>query len=184
MSLLLCFAGAIGSGKSSVSTAVADALGWPRTGFGDYLRSELRHIGGDPSSREALQKLGQERVEANPATFCSDVLSAGGYTPNINFVIDGIRHTDILAVLRHLATPADTRLIFLEAEESTRALRVQKRPDGQDFKRASQHLVEAELRDELPAAADAIINSEQDLELVVEECLRCARHWEVAALAL
>jgi cytidylate kinase len=40
MTLLLCFSGQIGSGKSSASIAVAEALGWKRTGFGDYLRSE------------------------------------------------------------------------------------------------------------------------------------------------
>ena len=41
MSVLLCFSGQIGSGKSSVSAAVAEALRWRRTGFGVYLRGEI-----------------------------------------------------------------------------------------------------------------------------------------------
>ncbi len=181
MSTLLCFAGEIGSGKSSVSTAVAEALGWGRTGFGDYLRGEVLRVGGDADSREALQKLGQERVATDPAAFCRDVLFAGGYASGADFVVDGVRHVNIFAVLRSLATPADTRLIFLDAAKTTRAQRVQGRPDQQDFERASKHAVEAELSDALPAAADARINAEQELGLIVEECLQFIRQWQAAA---
>ena len=80
MSLLLCFSGQIGSGKSSVSTAVAEVLGWRRTGFGDYLRGEIARLGGDPDDRKALQDLGQQRVEDDSTAFCRDVLVAGGAT--------------------------------------------------------------------------------------------------------
>jgi hypothetical protein len=91
ISLILCFSGQIGSGKSSVSTAVAEALGWRRTGFGDYLRSEIARLGGDPNDRKSLQDLRQARVDANPVAFCRDVLSSAGFQPGDDFVIDGIR---------------------------------------------------------------------------------------------
>ena len=81
MSLLICFSGQIGSGKTSVSAAVAEALGWRRTGFGDYLRSEIERLGGDPSSRQALQDLGQKLVDEDPTAFCREVLLAGGFRP-------------------------------------------------------------------------------------------------------
>jgi dephospho-CoA kinase len=71
MSLLLCFSGQIGSGKSSVTTAISAALGWRRAGFGDYLRSEIARLGGDPNDRKALQNLGQKLVEDDSAAFCS-----------------------------------------------------------------------------------------------------------------
>lgn len=89
MSLLICFSGQIGSGKSSVSCAVAHALGWRRTGFGDYLRAEIERAGGDPSSRQALQDLGQQRIEADAEGFCRDVLNAGGFILGEDFIIDG-----------------------------------------------------------------------------------------------
>lgn len=181
MSLLLCFSGAIGSGKSSVSTAVAQALGWQRTGFGDYLRREIAKHGGDLDSRQALQELGQQRVDSDPTAFCRDVLAAGGFSPGASFVVDGIRHVDIFNVLTEVSEPASAKLIFLQAGDNTRAARVGTRPDAKDFGRASEHRVEAELRDALPSRADSIVNAEQSLDEVVADCLELVRRWQAPA---
>ena len=178
MSLLLCFSGQIGSGKSSVSTAVADALGWRRTGFGDYLRGEIARRGGDPEDRKALQDLGQGRVDADAAAFCRDVLTTGGFRPGDDFVIDGIRHVNIFEILRKVAAPSDAKLLFLGAGEMTRSARVQTRADAADFTRASTHRVEAELREALPDRADAIIDADQPIDSVVASCLGMMRAWK------
>ena len=45
-SLLVCFSGKIGSGKTSISCAVARWLECGRTSFGDYLRDEVARRGG------------------------------------------------------------------------------------------------------------------------------------------
>lgn len=177
MKLLLCFSGAIGSGKSSVSTAVANALGWQQNGFGDYLRREISRRGGDPNSRQALQDLGQQRVEADPAAFCRDVLAEGGFTPGADFVIDGIRHVSIFDILAQVSKPSQARLLFLQAEDGTRATRVGTRSDAQDFARASEHRVEEELRDALPHHADGVVNAEQSLDRVVSDCLGFVSRW-------
>ncbi len=184
MSMLLCFSGAIGSGKSSVSTAVAETLGWPRTAFGDYLRNELSRLGGDASSREALQELGQQRVTADATSFCRDVLLGGGFSCDVNFVIDGVRHVHVYNILEKLAAPGTARLIFLQAGDKTRSTRTQARPDGQDFERASHHTVEAESRQELPVRADVCINAEREFELVTADCLRSVRQWQAAAVSI
>lgn len=177
MTLLLCFSGQIGSGKSSVSIAVADALGWKRTGFGDYLRAEIVHSGGHPGAREALQELGQSRVDADPVAFCRDVLDFGGFVADEGFVIDGIRHVGIYDVLVDLAAPASARLIFLQAGNITRAARVQPRSDHEDLVRAELHRVEAELGNELPQRADAVINAELSFDEVVAACIDRAKTW-------
>jgi hypothetical protein len=177
MSLLLCFAGQIGSGKSSVSTAVATTLGWRRTGFGDYLRSEITKVGGDPSDRKALQDLGQQRVDDDPTGFCSDVLAGGGFLPGDDFVIDGIRHVDIFEILARISKPSQARLLFLGALEATRITRIDARADAQDFARASAHEVEAELRDTLPQRADGMVNAEQSFDRVVADCLQFVQQW-------
>lgn len=177
MSLLLCFSGQIGSGKSSVSAAVAEALGWRRTGFGDYLRGEIAQSGGDPDDRQALQDLGQVRVDQDALNFCRDVLAAGGFQPGDNFVIDGIRHVSIFEHLSQVSAPSDAKLIFLEAGEVTRSSRVQTRSDAGDFERASGHRVEAELRLGLPDRADAIIDADNALDRVVADCLDSVRRW-------
>jgi cytidylate kinase len=178
LSLLLCFSGQIGSGKSSVSSAVAEALGWRRTGFGDYLRSEITRLGGDPSSRKALQDLGQSRVEEDPLAFCRDVLAAGGFQPGDDFVVDGVRHLGIFQILHTVSTPTRARLIFLSTAEATRIARVNQRPDGKDFARASAHRVESELRDALSRAADSLVTTDQPLERVIADCLNLVRQWQ------
>lgn len=178
MSLLLCFSGQIGSGKSSVSAAVAKALGWHRTGFGDYLRSEIERLGGDPNDRKTLQDLGQQRVQDDSDGFCRDVLAAAGFRPGDDFVIDGIRHVSIFEILAALGRPSEARLLFLGASELTRNDRVRSRGDAQDFARASIHHVESELQDALPQRADAIVDADQPLDQVVADCLRLVRRWQ------
>jgi cytidylate kinase len=177
MSLLLCFAGQIGSGKSSVSAAVADALGCRRTGFGDYLRGEITRIGGDPNDRKALQDLGQTRVDNDPAAFCREVLASGGFLAHDDFVIDGIRHVGIFHILVGIIAPTRAMLLFLGAAEATRLSRVESRTDARDFARASEHQVEAELRDALPRRADGIVNAEQPFDSVVADCLQLVQEW-------
>jgi cytidylate kinase len=177
MSLILCFSGQIGSGKSSVSSAVAEALGWRRTGFGDYLRSEIARLGGDPNDRKSLQDLGQARVDADPAAFCRDVLSSAGFHPGDDFVIDGIRHVSIFELLARLSQPSEARLLFLAAAEVARNARVRVRSDAEDFARASAHRVEEELRSALPERADGIVNADQQVGCVVADCLDLIRSW-------
>lgn len=177
MNLLLCFAGQIGSGKSSVSTAVARELGWRCTGFGDYLRAEISRRGGDPNDRKSLQDLGQALVSANPDAFCRNVLAAGGFTPGNNFIIDGIRHIHIFDILAKVSQPSDAKLLFLGAGEATRSARISSRIDSTDFGRASAHIVETELGSALPDRADGIINAEQQLDRVLEDVLRFVNRW-------
>jgi len=178
MSLLVCFSGQIGSGKSSVSAAVAAALGWRRTGFGDYLRNQIARLGGDPNDRKALQDLGQKRVEDDPAAFCRDVLAAAGFQPGDHFVIDGIRHVAIFEILAAVGKPSQARLLFLGALETTRSARVQTRADAKDLVRASTHAVEVELQYALPQRADAVVDADRPLDRVVADCLDWIWQWE------
>ena len=114
MGLVVCLAGQIGSGKSSVTRALGKALGWPATGFGDYLRCELTRRGGDPSSRRGLQDLGQQLIDSDPEGFCRAVLGAGDFTAGSDLLVDGVRHTDILRRLKRLVAPSGGSAICRE----------------------------------------------------------------------
>jgi dephospho-CoA kinase len=178
MGLLVCFSGRIGSGKTSVSEAVATQLGWGRYGFGDYLRSELARRGGDPCSREALQDLGQALVTADAHAFCRAVLDKGRFHPGSNFIIDGVRHVEIQAVTAKLAAPSVTKLVFLAADDTNRFKRVAERATGQaHFTRADAHKIEIELLNRLPAMADLSVDANNSFETVVESCLRAIKAW-------
>lgn len=179
MGLVVCLSGRIGSGKSSVATALSERLGWLRAGFGDYLRREIVRQGGDPNSREALQDMGQALVEADAAGFCRAVASDVGFVPGGNLVIDGVRHANIHLCLRSVVAPSACKLIFLAANEEERLRRVAQRPLGEaDFARAEVHAAEADMAAELPRMADCVIDGALPLETVVLTCMKEIEVWQ------
>lgn len=170
--IVVCLAGRIGSGKSSVSRRLAAALGWRRVAFGDYVRDELARRGGDPTSREALQDLGQALVDADPNGFCAAVLAAAGFEPGGDLVLDGVRHVAIQRAVSELAQPSVARLLYLSADEAERLVRVAARDHGEsDLARADAHRVEADLRTSLLTVADRVIDASAPLDRVVADCL-------------
>lgn len=177
MSLVVCFSGKIGSGKSSVLTAISDKLHWKRTGFGEYLRAEIAKAGGDPSSREALQDMGRRLVESDPDGFCRAVLAYGDYQAGDNLFVDGVRHVDIFNILKRIAAPADVRLIFLSVTYDVQRSRVTTRRDSDDLDRAIGHTVEFDLAESLPLRADAIIDADQPFDAVVASCVHTIQSW-------
>lgn len=180
--LLVCFSGKIGSGKTSISQAVAGELGCGRASFGDYLREEVARHGGDPGCRELLQELGQNRIERDAASTCRDVLASGGFVRGRDFVLDGVRHLRVLPHLARLAAPSTVRVIFLEADAGLRSVRVEGRSETarKDFNRATGHTVEADMDDGLPAAADAIVDAGLPMRQVVEQCIGHIDLWRSA----
>ena len=181
-SLLVCFSGKIGSGKTSISRAVARWIECGRTSFGGYLRDEVARRGGDPDCRELLQDLGQRRIEQHVESFCKNVLAAGGFVPGENFVLDGIRHVDVLPPLVRIAAPSEVRLIFLEVGARLRSRRFGERSDRArgDFDRATGHVVEAGMDDGLPMVAHAIVDGSPAKQDVVEVCIGLIDRWRWA----
>lgn len=135
-------------------------------------------MGGDPTSREALQDLGQRLVEANAESFCRLVLESGGFVQGDNFVIDGVRHVEIFRTLERLSEPSTAYLLFLSADEGHRLVRVRDRADKDDFTRAATHRVEMELCVSLPALADAVIDATQSFDKVVSDCITRIEKWQ------
>ena len=177
--LLVCFSGKIGSGKTSTSMAVAEALGCGYTSFSSYLRDVIAALGGDPDCRESLQDLGQCRIEQDPDLLCREVLAAGGFDPGNDFVLDGIRHVEVLPHLVRIATPSEMRLIFLKADAGLRSTRAGERSakEARDFNRAENHVVEADMEEELPSAAHAIVDGSISEPAVIQRCIELIDNW-------
>lgn len=179
MGLVVSFAGEIGSGKTSVSRRISDTLGWPRVGFGDYLRQELAKRGEDTSNRATLQDFGQSLVASDPDGFCCSVLSSVAFVPGNNLLLDGIRHVNIQSIIRRIVMPSETKLIFLAADPTERHNRILRRSsDHDDLHYTEAHPVEAELRTSLPAIADAIVDASLDIDAVAEICIDHIRKWD------
>lgn len=177
--LLLCFSGKIGSGKTSTSMAVAEALGCDYTSFSSYLRNVVAALGGDPDCRESLQDLGQSRIEHDADLFCREVLAAGGFIPGKDFVLDGIRHVEVLPHLVRIAAPSEMRLIFLKADAGLRSIRARERSakEARDFNRAAGHVVEADMDERLPMEAHAIVDGSLSGSVVIDRCIELIENW-------
>ena len=96
--LVVAFSGKVGSGKSSVSAAVAQKLGWARVGFGDYVRKVAltQHL---EATRQTLQDLGQHLLDTDARAFCEAVLAQAPISSS-PLVIDGVRHEHVLQLLK------------------------------------------------------------------------------------
>jgi dephospho-CoA kinase len=120
----ISFSGRIASGKTRITHTLAQALGWPRTGFSDYLRVVMAAKGITEPSREQLQDFGQFLVESDPERFCRNVLANIGFIPGDNILLDGIRHADIQQRIAAIVKPSVAILIHLAADDDVVAKRV------------------------------------------------------------
>jgi cytidylate kinase len=123
--IVLALSGKIGSGKTTLSQQVADALGWKRASFGEYVRAHAKSQGLDENSRDVLQAVGQRLVDKDPVDFCRAVLAHFGWTSGEPLVIDGVRHVVVVDALRKIVAPLDLRVVFVDVSEKTRLKRIQ-----------------------------------------------------------
>jgi len=168
-SIIVGFAGKIGSGKTTISAAVAEALDWPRVSFGDYVRGVARERGlGE--SREVLQEIGASLVK-NPDEFCLSLLGQVGWKPGKNLVVDGIRHTKIMDALRRVTRPSRVFLVFVKVDERVRGKRLLDDRDAgkQTAPEYEAHTTEADVKTVLPATADLMADGARPVPDLVNQ---------------
>lgn len=119
----IAFAGKIGSGKTTISTAVAQALACKRASFGDYVRFRVAELGVE-LTRENLQRIGTELLESDRLGFCRDVLLYAGWSEGESIVIDGLRHRETIPLLNKILSPAYLRIVYIDVDEQTRVERL------------------------------------------------------------
>jgi dephospho-CoA kinase len=112
--IVICLSGRIGSGKTSMSAALARARGAASVSFGAYVRTAAAARGLDSTHRETLQNLGAKLIEDHGHDwFCREVLATASWDGDRDLVVDGIRHVAVLEVIKRLVAPTNTVLIHL-----------------------------------------------------------------------
>jgi dephospho-CoA kinase len=161
-----------GSGKTTLSAELAVALGWPRVGFGDYVRSVAQEKG-LPASRDALQQLGAALIAAGWDGFVQAVLRQARRAEDQGLVIDGIRHHMAISTLRTAVTPLNLCIVYLDASDGTRLERLTARgvADSAELARLDSHSTEREVL-ELRSIADIHVVSEGSISEVLDAILR------------
>jgi dephospho-CoA kinase len=170
MLLAVAFAGKIGSGKTTVTTALAKALGWPRASFGDFVRKVARERG-VPETRRNLQELGTRLLESDAFDFCNSVLSSSGWRTGENLIMDGLRHVETVEIIRKLVQPAVLKIVSVSVSEATRAHRLRNRGES-GVASIEAHSSEQQVTSVLQKHADLEIDGDRPLEIIVAELLR------------
>ena len=116
--IVIGFSGRIGSGKSTIARAVATKLNCLLASFGDY----VRHVARERNileNRINLQEIGRELIEENIEGFCRQVFEWSGWIFGNPLVVDGIRHCEILPVIRSIVHPLSFYLIYIDIPKKT-----------------------------------------------------------------
>lgn len=156
------FSGGIASGKSSLSSAVSDALGWPRTSFGGYVRFVAARRGLEPT-REACQRIGEELIREDARKFCEHVLAQISWCRGEPLIIDGIRHLQVADLLADMVHPSRFVLIFADLPRAEREMRLRSRDGGsRPLEELERHSTEAQIAD-LRGRADLVVAGDRPL---------------------
>jgi len=148
-------------------------------GFGDEVRA-IATARGLPFTREVLQPIGEEQVRDRPKEFCEAVLQRGGYQPGEGLVIDGLRHVEVLTLLRTLLAPVQVMHVHILSPEEVRVERMVSRGRaGDSTAGGDNHSTEIQLSRELPGVADIIIDGTREVaDMVTDAVARIrARKW-------
>jgi dephospho-CoA kinase len=171
---VVAFAGQMASGKTSLSTAVAAQLGWPRVSFGQYVRDQAARRGLE-QGREALQELGASLIrEQGWEALCRSVLEqAPEWRPGANVVVDGVRHVDAVTTLRRLVHPSTLLLVCLVAKPGVTAERMRQRGVADSAQREVllSHSTEIEVTSGVAGMADVVLDAAQPQQVLLRTVL-------------
>jgi dephospho-CoA kinase len=165
--MIVAFAGRIGSGKSTLSKALASQFSWAWTSFGDAVRREAR-ARGLSEDREVLQDLGNELIGSGWEHFCAVTISQSGWDRDQPLVVDGVRHRGAFDSLRDLASPEHFILIFVDTPLARRrAWLVDRGMSETEIASADAHSNENELY-AVMAAADVVLDNSGTIDAALD----------------
>jgi dephospho-CoA kinase len=169
MPIVIAIAGRIGSGKTTLSKDLANALQCMRASFGDYVRGAVQERG-LPPTRENLQVIGTQLLIGDPRRFCSSVLSSCGWQPGKDLVIDGLRHIMTIPIIRRLVEPAAMKIVYVSVPEEIRLQRLKDRGEGdaRNVARIESHSSELEL-EPIAQLAELAVRGDKPREANVAE---------------
>ena len=172
--MIFLVSGRTGSGKTALTKELSAMLGFPRTSFGDAVRSIAAAEQADPTDKGVLQKIGQRLVEDDAELLCRRVLESIPAGSEAAFV-EGLRHKRVLAVIKGLAGPQPVKLIHVDLDAASRISRLGENRGWSPEQCATydNDLTEVEIDGILRAEADFIVDNGGDLTQAAERCA----HW-------
>jgi dephospho-CoA kinase len=166
--VVIGFSGKIGSGKTTISSGLARSMGCHRVSFGEYVRGVVCQRG-LLESREVLQSVGESLLMKDAEGFCRAVLAQANWECGHSVVIDGVRHRQVVDVLRRLVAPMRFVLVFVVADDQLRDSRLTARGGGasMSIEQIESHSTEREVTGELQALADIQVDASLPIEEII-----------------
>lgn len=168
--IVLGIAGKMGSGKSTLSTALAEDTGLKCASFGNYVRYIARQEGRNPESKEILQEIGESLVEKDPKEFCLSVLEFADWKPDQSLIVEGIRHVEVSSALQQITAPSKFVLTYFDIDEDIRRERLlrDRGVDLNQLEKLDSHSTEAQVKTKLLQLADYRLNANEPVETLVK----------------
>jgi dephospho-CoA kinase len=165
---LICIAGSIASGKTTLADALHAALpGSERLAFGDVVRRRARKYRLEPT-RQELQETGLRLIREGWPAFVDELLSELEGEPHA-LIVEGVRHREAVEALRERLPTRQLLLVYVAVPESQRRDRLAHRAEHEQ---ALEHGVERDV-ESLRAIADLVVETHQPTEELV--ALVCGR---------
>ncbi len=169
--VVIAVSGPIGSGKTTLSRALAKQLDCKHTSSGDYFRQLALESGQNPGDRRLLQHLGEQQVGLSPDHLCRELLRKANWRPgDESLIIDGIRHIEVLDVLRQVVAPLRIFLVYVQRDRM-RSHSVSARIGKRSLALFDAHSTEIQT-DALRSSADIIVSGDNEVTSVVERVLQ------------
>jgi dephospho-CoA kinase len=155
-----------GSGKTSVSQVLASRLNVKLVQFSQLVKTKAL-VMGYSNEIDDLQIVG-ELLAKNPNDFCQELLSFCNWNLRESLIIDGIRHLQIVNVLKESVSPCPFFLISITLDETFRYERLIKR-DNYTKKQITEfdsHSTEQQI-ELLIQESDLVVNGNHSVETIV-----------------
>lgn len=170
---IVAVAGRTRAGKTTLTAALAEALGWPQTSFSSYVRASAA-ARGLPEDRRTLQDLGAEMIEQmGPRGFAQGALDHANLSAeDAPFLIEGVRHVSTLQGLKAAAAPVPVKLVYLAVSDQERDRRLAAEgisaAEGREWE---EHSTERDVLHLLEERADLVIDADRSRDYVAKTAL-------------
>jgi dephospho-CoA kinase len=165
--LVIGFCGKIGSGKTTISQLIANDLRIKRVGFGDYIRLQALKKSLEVD-RKTLQDLGEDFINENAKDFCWNVLFQDNWNANSALIVDGIRHIEILEIIKDIIYPLEFKLIYIDVSYHIRKERL----NNVDINQIDHHSTELQVDNKLKNKADLIVDGSKSFESIKSDIIK------------
>ena len=169
--MFVALSGPMGSGKSTLSRALAEKFDADLLAFGGYVRAYAEARGLTAGGRSCLQDIGQQLVERDPRAFVRDALAWVRHKPDLDLVLDGVRHESVWNEICGTAGERGqaAKLIYLDTWEDERRRRLRTRGLSEtEITAFDNHPIERDLRGRLRAKAHMVLEGNVDIPTLVE----------------